>query len=708
MTAESGVLRSAMLKLPRMAELPVVMGVVAIVGLLVLPLPTWLLDLLLALSIASALVVLLTSLYTERPLDFSVFPSLLLLLTLFRLALNVSSTRLILGQGDAGSVIDAFGAFVIGGNYAVGVVIFLILVAINFIVITKGAGRVAEVAARFTLDAMPGRQMSIDGDLSAGLIDDTEARRRRDEVSQEADFYGAMDGAAKFVRGDAIAGLLITAINIVGGIFIGVVQRGMPMTRALSEYTVLTVGDGLVTQIPALVISTAAGIMVTSSSSRKRVSDAVIEQVGRQTRPMWIASGFLGLIALVPGLPTIPFLALAGGAAMGARRSAVMDRKSAGALPAATAVEEVPATERTPVQDLLQIDPVELEIGYALIPLVDESQGGDLLERIRLLRKQAALELGILIPPIRIRDDVRFTANEYIVKIRGTEVARGEVMPRLLLALDTGGVIQSVDGMDTVDPSFGMPARWVSQPSRVDAEANGYVVVEPSTVVATHLMETLKANAAELLGRQDVQEMVDTLKETYPALVEEVVPGKIPLGVMHRVLQTASKGARAAPRPGDDPRDPSRPGGRHEGSGSTDGTRAQSALERHRRALSRRPRRGPRHHGRPQARSVPDGVVQPPPRSGPSERDESGHADGAPRPARRTGEVSHGRGPTRTTHHPTGHARRDPTADRARSALRACGVAGGAAASSDPQACCHMGVERCNWRRSEVTSSTRS
>lgn len=541
MTAESGVLRSAMLKLPRMAELPVVMGVVAIVGLLVLPLPTWLLDLLLALSIASALVVLLTSLYTERPLDFSVFPSLLLLLTLFRLALNVSSTRLILGQGDAGSVIDAFGAFVIGGNYAVGVVIFLILVAINFIVITKGAGRVAEVAARFTLDAMPGRQMSIDGDLSAGLIDDTEARRRRDEVSQEADFYGAMDGAAKFVRGDAIAGLLITAINIVGGIFIGVVQRGMPMTRALSEYTVLTVGDGLVTQIPALVISTAAGIMVTSSSSRKRVSDAVIEQVGRQTRPMWIASGFLGLIALVPGLPTIPFLALAGGAAMGARRSAVMDRKSAGALPAATAVEEVPATERTPVQDLLQIDPVELEIGYALIPLVDESQGGDLLERIRLLRKQAALELGILIPPIRIRDDVRFTANEYIVKIRGTEVARGEVMPRLLLALDTGGVIQSVDGMDTVDPSFGMPARWVSQPSRVDAEANGYVVVEPSTVVATHLMETLKANAAELLGRQDVQEMVDTLKETYPALVEEVVPGKIPLGVMHRVLQRLLK-----------------------------------------------------------------------------------------------------------------------------------------------------------------------
>ena len=423
--------------------------------------------------------------------------------------------------------------------------IFLILVGINFIVITKGAGRVAEVAARFTLDAMPGRQMSIDGDLSAGLIDDAEAKRRREEVSREADFYGAMDGAAKFVRGDAIAGLLITGINIVGGLFVGVVQRGLPVGRAASEYTILTVGDGLVSQIPALVISVAAGIMVTSSSGGDRVADAVMKQVGRTARPWWIAGGFLGVLAVVPGLPTLPFLALAGASAGIARTVAGGPDESSEAdgatVGSAAPVEALPPERESPVHDLLQIDPVELEIGYALIPLVDEGQGGDLLERIKLLRKQAALDLGILVPPIRIRDDVRLQANEYVVKVRGSEVARGEVMPRMLLALDTGGVSRPVEGVDTVDPSFGMPARWVTNTRRVEAEANGYVVVEPSTVVATHLMESLKANADDLLGRQDVQEMVDTLKETHPALVEEVVPNRIPLGVLHRVLQRLLK-----------------------------------------------------------------------------------------------------------------------------------------------------------------------
>lgn len=534
----------------RHGEILIIIGIVLVVGLLILPLPTFFLDLFLALSIASSLVVLLVALYATRPLDFSSFPALLLILTLYRLALNVSSTRLILGTGEAGKVIEGFGNFVVGGNYAVGVVIFLILVGINFIVITKGAGRVAEVAARFTLDAMPGRQMSIDGDLSAGLIDDAEAKKRREEVSREADFFGAMDGAAKFVRGDAIAGLLITGINILGGLFVGVIQRGMPVSRALSEYTILTVGDGLVSQIPALIISTAAGIMVTGSSGGGRVAASLIKQVGRESRPMWIASGFLGAMAMVPGMPTVPFLALAGGAGVAAKISS--DRQKEEALLAAAAEPKQvakggaggdgpSAEERSPVQDLLQIDPVELEIGYGLIPLVDERHGGDLLERIRLLRKQAALELGILIPPIRIRDDVRLGANEYIVKVRGTEAVRGDVRPRLLLALDTGGVLEEVEGEDTFDPSFGMPARWIQQKGRTDAEAAGYVVVEPSTVVATHLMESLKAHASELLGRQDVQEMLDTLKETYPALVEEVVPQRVSLGTLHRVLQRLLK-----------------------------------------------------------------------------------------------------------------------------------------------------------------------
>ncbi|TVP45386.1 MAG: flagellar biosynthesis protein FlhA [Gemmatimonadales bacterium] len=527
-------------RFPGKGEVLVVVGVVFVVGLLVLPLPSFLLDLLLALSIAFSLLVLLTALNAERALDFSAFPSLLLLLTLYRLALNVSSTRLILGEGDAGRVIEAFGEFVIGGNYVVGVVIFLILVGINFIVITKGSGRVAEVAARFTLDAMPGRQMSIDGDLSAGLIDEDEARRRRDEISREADFYGAMDGAAKFVRGDAIAGILITGINIVGGIFIGVVQRGMPMSRAMSEYVILTVGDGLVTQIPALVVATAAGIMVTSSSGGERVGAALVSQLGSRAKPLWIAAAFLASLALIPGLPAIPFIALAIMAGIAAHYAPGAPGQLAlaggGVLEGGAAETAAPA-ERTPVQELLQIDPVELEIGYALIPLVDQEQGGDLLERIRLLRRQAAMELGVLVPPIRIRDDVRLDAPEYVIRIRGTEVARGSLRPRRLLALDTGQVLGEVDGEEIVDPSFGLPGRWIHEGDRVDAEAAGWTVVEAGTVLSTHLMEVLKGHAAELLGRQDVQELVDTLKESYPALVDEVVPARVSVGTLHRVLQ---------------------------------------------------------------------------------------------------------------------------------------------------------------------------
>ncbi len=525
----------------RNAEIGLALAVVFIVALLMVPLPGVMLDLLLATSIGSSLVVLLVALYTTTPLEFSSFPSLLLLLTLFRLALNVCSTRLILSQGHAGAVIQSFGEFVIGGNYAVGLVLFLILIGINFIVITKGAGRVAEVAARFTLDAMPGKQMAIDADLSAGLIDEKEARRRREEISRQADFYGAMDGSSKFVKGDAIAGLLITAINIFGGIFIGAFQRGLPISQALSQYTILTVGDGLVTQIPALIVSTAAGIMVTNSAGGSRMGVTLATQLGSQPRAMYIAGAVLGAFGLVPGLPKMPFLLLGGGISALGRAAQTAENKRIAAAAAAHEAAQPAAPTADPMSDLLQIDPIELEVGYALIPLVDEKQGGDLLERISMLRKQSAQELGILVPAIRIRDDIRLPANEYIIKLRGAEIARGEVMPRFLLALDTGRVLSTIDGIDTIDPSFGMPAKWIATTKRVEAESLGYVVVEPTTVVATHLMEKLKGSAAELLGRQEVQEMIATLKKTHPALVDDVIPNKITLGVLHRVLQRLLK-----------------------------------------------------------------------------------------------------------------------------------------------------------------------
>ncbi len=518
------------------AEIGLAIAVVFIIALLIVPLPTILLDLFLVTSISLSLVVLLSALYTTNALEFSAFPAILLLLTLFRLSLNVAGTRLILTHGEAGHVIQAFGEFVIGGNYAVGLVLFLILIGINFIVITKGAGRVAEVAARFTLDAMPGKQMAIDADLSSGLIDETDARRRREDISRQADFYGAMDGSSKFVKGDAIAGLLITFINIVGGIFIGVVQRGLPFSQAVSTYTVLTVGEGLVAQIPALIVSTAAGIMVTHSSGSAQMGTVVVAQLGRHPRAIWIASGVLCTFAVIPGLPALPFFVLGGGMALLARAAGrAEDRRTVGATINNAPVEVLPSPD--PMRDLLQIDPIELEVGYALIPLVDERQGGDLLDRISMLRKQAAIELGILIPPVRIRDDIRLPANEYVIKLRGSEVARAEIMPRCLMALNTGNVISPIEGVDAMDPSFGMPARWVPTNRRADAEAYGYVVVEPSTVAATHLMEVLKANAAELLGRQDVQEMVETLKKTHPALIDDIVPAKISLGTLHRVLQ---------------------------------------------------------------------------------------------------------------------------------------------------------------------------
>jgi flagellar biosynthesis protein FlhA len=519
------------------AETWLALAVVVVVALLIVPLPPVILDALLAMSLAISILVLLVTLSISDPLEFSIFPSLLLLVTLLRLGLNVNSTRLILSHGRAGAVIAAFGNAVIGGNYIVGMVIFLILVVINFMVITKGAGRIAEVAARFTLDAMPGRQMSIDADLGAGLIDETEARRRRQEIQHYADFYGSMDGAAKFVRGDAIAGLLITGINLIGGFLIGITQQGMTASEALGTFTSLTVGDGLVTQIPALIVSTAAGIIVTYGANSPSVGPAIASQLTRHQNALWMAAGIIGLMGLVPGFPILPFFLLAG--VLGSVAWMVRGREQQRAGQAQAMVQTRPASpaEPAPITDLLQVEPLEVEVGYALVPLVDEAQKGDLLQRIGLMRKQLAVELGIIVPPARIRDNIQLPATEYAIKLRGVRVASGEVLPRYLLALDTTGVASPIDGIRTTDPSFGLAAVWITPDRRVEAEAGGYSVVEPQTVLSTHLMETIKHHAADLLSRQNVRELLDALKETHPALVDDTIPGKLSLGSVHRVLQ---------------------------------------------------------------------------------------------------------------------------------------------------------------------------
>jgi len=518
------------------AETYLAIGVVSVVALLVVPLPAFLLDACLALSFALSIIILLVALSSRDPLEFSIFPSLLLLITLLRLGLNVSSTRLILSSGRAGEVIAAFGNFVIGGNYVVGLVIFLILVVINFMVITKGAGRIAEVAARFTLDAMPGRQMSIDADLGAGFIDETEARRRREEINRYADFYGSMDGAAKFVRGDAVAGLVITGINLIGGFIIGMTQHGMSARESLSTFTVLTVGDGIVTQIPALIVSTAAGLLVTYGSSGTPVASSIVGQLTSSPRSLWTASGILALFAVVPGLPMLPFLALAVVSAGVAY--AIRGRRAEPAVAAGPAVAEAEfPTGMPPLLELLAVEPLEAEIGYALVPLVDETQQGDLLQRVRVMRKQLAFELGMMVPAVRIRDNIQLLSNEYVIRLRGARVAGGALMPRQLLALDTSGTATPIEGTATTDPSFGLPAVWIAPDQRGQAEAAGYNVVEPQTVLSTHLMETIRDHASELLSRQNTREMLDELKGTHPALVEDVVPNKLSLGVVHRVLQ---------------------------------------------------------------------------------------------------------------------------------------------------------------------------
>ncbi len=510
-------------------------AVLLILAIMIIPLPVPVLDLLLAVNIATALAVLMVALYMTEPLQFSVFPGLLLILTMFRLSLNIASTRLILGEGFAGQIITAFGNFVVKGNYVVGMIIFLILVIIQFVVITKGAGRIAEVAARFTLDAMPGKQMAIDADLNAGLIDEAEARRRREEIAGEADFYGAMDGASKFVRGDAIAGLIITFINIAGGFIIGVGQKGMGFGDAAATYTLLTVGDGLVSQIPALIISTSAGIIVTRAASTSHIGDDLLKQLFYEPRGLYIVSATLALFAFTPGFPMLPFLGLSGLTFVVAR-SAGQDDKTPEGEETQEGDDETPPSEEE-VEKFLHVDQLELVIGYGLIPLVDPEHGGDLLHRITMIRKQVALEQGIIIPKIRIRDNIQQKPDEYVVKIRDNKIGSGEVKHGYVMALNPGAVSKTITGIETVEPAFGLPALWIPEARRSEAENAGYTVVEAAAVLATHLKELLKSHAHELLGRQETQKLLDTIKEEYPAVVEEVVPAQITLGALQKILQ---------------------------------------------------------------------------------------------------------------------------------------------------------------------------
>jgi flagellar biosynthesis protein FlhA len=524
----------------------VIAGVIGIVFLMIIPLPKGFLDFFLAINISFSVLIFLLAMYTERPLDFSVFPSVLLIATLLRLSLNVASTRLILTRGNegiegAGRVIAAFGSFVAGGNTVVGVVIFLILVVINFVVITKGATRIAEVSARFTLDSMPGKQMAIDADLNAGMIDEGDARLRRSEIAREADFYGAMDGASKFVRGDAVAGLVITGINLLGGLIVGVLQQGIPLARAWETYSRMTIGDGLVSQMPALIISTGAGILTTRAGTDSHLGEALPKQFGQNTAALGVAAGIVLLLGLIPALPFLPFALLAGvlgGTAYSLQRTRTTERTDEEARVQKSAEAAPPPPEGPEeVAQLMQVDLLELEVGYGLLYLVDPAQGGDLLERIRSIRRQVALEMGVVVPPIRIRDNLQLGPMEYMILIKGIDVARGELREGYCLAMNPGLGEAGVDGTPTKEPAFGLDALWIREEKREEAQLRGYTVVDLSTVIATHLTEIIKRNAYELLGRQETQNLLDSLKVQAPALVAELVPNLLSLGAIQKVLQ---------------------------------------------------------------------------------------------------------------------------------------------------------------------------
>ena len=548
-------------KVQSYSDIGVALLMVLIIIMMVVPLPTWLIDILLSMNITLGVVTLLVTFYVKRALDLSIFPTLLLISTLFRLSLNVSTTRLILLYGNAGELINAFGNFVVGGNYVVGIIMFLILVIIQMLVITKGAERVAEVAARFTLDAMPGKQMSIDADLNSGLIDEQGAKQRRQDIQREADFYGAMDGASKFVKGDAIAGLIITTINIVGGLSIGIFMRGMDAAQAAGHYSLLTVGDGLVGQIPALLMSTAMGVIVTRAAASSELGPDLINSFTKYPRPLYIASGMLLSMGLIPGLPTVPFVSLAiltGFLGYTVSREAAMQEiaaeEQAASVPGAQAPagqpgapgaqapagqQEVPKAEPVSPEDvmkLLTVEPMEAEIGYAIIPLIDPGQGGDMLDRIGTIRKQMALEMGIVVPPIRIRDNIQIKPTEYILRVKGAEAGRGELLPDHYLAMNTGAAEEDLIGVPTKEPAFGLPALWISPDLRDKAEAMGYTVVDAPSVLATHLSEVIKKNGAELLTRQEVQKLTDMVKETAPAVIDELL-ASLSLGEIQKVLQ---------------------------------------------------------------------------------------------------------------------------------------------------------------------------
>ena len=516
---------------------------IMMLAMIVIPMPPIALDMLFSFNIALSLMVLMVTVYALRPLDFGIFPTVLLITTLLRLALNVASTRVVLlnghtGTGAAGKVIESFGEFVVGGNYAVGLVVFAILVIINFVVVTKGAGRVSEVSARFTLDAMPGKQMAIDADLNAGLITQDEARKRRDEVGQEADFYGAMDGASKFVRGDAIAGILILFINIIGGLAIGTLQFDLPLTDALRNYTLLTIGDGLVAQIPSLVLSSATAIIVTRVSSKQQMSEQVMEQLFANPMVLGVSAGIIGLMGMIPGMPNLAFLSLAAAAGSGAYLS--WRRQQQQLLP----VEDERQTEETAPEsrdlswdDVGPVDVIGLEVGYRLIPLVDRTQGGQMMDRIKGVRKKLSQELGFLIQPVHIRDNLELAPNAYRILLMGVPLGEAEIYPDRDLAINPGRVFGTVQGVETRDPAFGLEATWIQPAERDNALTLGYTVVDASTVVATHLSELLQGHAHELLGHEEVQQLLDVLARTAPKLVEDLVPNTLSIGVVLKVLQ---------------------------------------------------------------------------------------------------------------------------------------------------------------------------
>ncbi len=513
-------------------------GLIFMLGLMLIPLPPALLDFLLALNISMSVLILIVSLYIQSPLDISVFPGLLLVLTLFRLSLNINSTRLILLDGYAGKVIETFGNFVVGGNYVVGFIIFIILVIIQFIVIIKGSGRISEVAARFTLDAMPGKQMAIDADLNTGLINESEAKLRRENIAREAEFYGAMDGASKFVKGDAIAGLLINAINIVGGFIIGVAGKGMSFTDALQNYTILTIGDGLVSQIPALLIATAAGLVVTRSSSGTSLDLQMRKQLLSNPRVLGTVAGAISLFAFIPGMPFLPFIIIGiiiGTSAYFSSKKKVEAKKGT----EAQEVEAVPVEEK--VEQYLQVDPVEIEIGYGLISLVDEKQGGNLFQKISSTRKYIALEYGVLIPPVRVRDNLQLESNEYIIKIKGNVVAAYEIYTDRFLAMNPGSINDQLNGIPTKDPAFNLTSYWIGREEKDKAELLGYTVVDSISVLSTHLQETLKRNFDKILTRQAVKQLLENLKKEYPAVVEDISADSLSLGTIQKVLQNLLK-----------------------------------------------------------------------------------------------------------------------------------------------------------------------